>query len=639
MTPETLPDRTLKLLLVEDDRVDQMAFNRMIRDHYPAYAVIVAGSLAEARKAISRDRIDIAVCDFYLGDGTAFDLLPELRQSGIPVIVVSGAEDKESATDAVRRGAFEYIVKDQNYNYLKALPLTIERALGQKGSAGHGATSPVSPARSVTEVSSDPDEIHFRRLVVDPSELIARYRPDGTILFVNDSYCRYFGKSRGDLIGQQAGLFLPEEERSDLNRLRSLLTPANPSVTHEYRILSDGPPRWIRRTDRALFNEAGSIIEYQMMASDITERRLAEEALRESEERYRMLAEHAFDGILVQDLTGTILYVNASIVRMFGYTRTEEVIGKSSLSFIHPASRETAVRDLHNVTEGKQAYIQKYRAVRPDGKEIIVESVGTLIPYQGRTANIVALRDVTERELAGLRLQQELERKRDFINVAAHELRTPLQPVIGYLDLLLDESAGFATPADILAILRKVRTYVESERHMVSQILELSLLESAHERDYWPAMEPVAVRELAEIVIRQGRYDDEASISMNIPGDAAIISNGPYVHEILDALLSNAVNYSKPPRAITLSSEETEKDLQISVSDNGVGIAPDKLGVIFDPFYISDVDKLSRKYGRLGVGLTMARTRASRLGGTLTVKSTPGSGSTFTLTLPKGGRS
>jgi PAS domain S-box-containing protein len=637
MTPEPPRDRTLTMLLVEDDRVDQMAFNRMIRDHYPAYTVKVAGSVAEARTAISRDEIDIAVCDFYLGDGTAFDLLPELRQSGIPVIVVSGAEDEESATDAVRRGAFEYIVKDQNYNYLKALPLTIERALGQKGSAGPDATSPVSSARSVTEVSSA-DEIHFRRLVVDPSELIARYRPDGTILFVNDSYCRYFSKSRGDLIGQPASLFLPEEERADLNRLCSLLTPASPSVTHEYRILSDGPPRWIRRTDRALFNDAGGIIEYQMMATDITERRLAEEALRESEERYRMLAEHAFDGILVQDLKGMILYVNSSIVRMFGYTHTEEVLGKSSLSFIHPESQEAAIQDLRNVIEGRQAYLQKYRAVRPDGTEIIVESVGTLIPYQGTTANIVALRDVTEREQARLRLQQELERKRDFINVAAHELRTPLQPVIGYLDLLLDESAGFATPTDILTVLRKVRTYVESERHMVSQILELSLLESAHERDYWPAMEAVAVREFAEIVIRQGRYDAEASISMNIPPDAVVVSNGPYVHEILDALISNAVNYSKPPRTITLSSRETDKDLLISVSDSGIGIPRDKLDVIFNPFYISDVDKLSRKYGRLGVGLTMARSRAERLGGSLTVESVPGAGSTFTLTLPKGGR-
>jgi PAS domain S-box-containing protein len=638
MTP--LPEnKNLTLLLVEDDRVDQMAFNRMIRDQCPCYTVRVAGSLADARTVIGRDKVDIIVCDFYLGDGTATDLLPGLKEAGIPVIVVSGAEDEESAVDAVRQGAFEYIVKDQNYNYLKAMPLTIEQALGHIVGGEAGCTSPAAPARAATDLPSDSDEIHFRRLVLDPSELIARYRPDGTILFVNDGYCRYFRKSRGELIGQPSDPFLPEEEQRNLVERRSRLSPENLAVWGEYRVISGGMSRWIRRTDRALFNDAGSVIEYQMMAIDITERKLAEEALRESEERYRMLAEHAFDGILVQDLAGTILYVNTSIVKMFGYTVPEEVLGKSSLSFIHPDSRDTAVRDLRNVMEGNQAYIQKYRAVRADGQEIIVESVGTLIPYQGKTANIVALQDVTERELARLRLQQELERKRDFINVAAHELRTPLQPVIGYLDLLLDENSGYATPADVTAVLRKVRTYVESERHMVSQILELSLLESVHEQNYWPAMETVAVRELAGIVIRQGGYDAEATITVNVPAAVVIVSNGPYVHEILDALIANAVNYSKPPRLLTLNTEEADQELRISVTDNGMGIAPDKLEVIFDPFYISDADKLSRKYGRLGVGLTMARSRAARLGGTLTVESILGIGSTFTLTLPKGGRS
>ncbi len=260
-----------------------------------------------------------------------------------------------------------------------------------------------------------------------------------------------------------------------------------------------------------------------------------------------------------------------------------------------------------------------------------------MIPYQGKTANIVALRDVTEREMSRLRLQKELARKRDFINVAAHELRTPLQPVIGYLDLLIDDDT-FGIPPVAREILRKVYSYVESERHMVSQILELSLLESVHKKNYWPDQEPVAVRELVEMVVRQGKYDAEASITITIPAGTTLTSNGPYIHEILDALIANAVNYSRPPRIITVSSEDTGEKLRISVTDNGIGIAPDKQEIIFDPFYISDADKLSRKYGRLGVGLTMARSRTSRLGGTLTVKSVPGIGSTFTLSLPKDGR-
>ena len=103
----------------------------------------------------------------------------------------------------------------------------------------------------------------------------------------------------------------------------------------------------------------------------------------------------------------------------------------------------------------------------------------------------------------------------------------------------------------------------------------------------------------------------------------------------MNTLLSNAVTYSHPPRQITITSEETETLFRLSVADNGIGIPAEKLEVVFEPFYISDADKLSRKYGRLGLGLTMARKRASMLGGTLTVTSSAGAGSTFTLSLPR----
>jgi PAS domain S-box-containing protein len=636
-TFRNIPPHTV--LLVEDDKVDQMAFIRYFHLEQPSCIIRVAESLAGARAILAHEPVDIVVCDFYLGDGTPFDIIPDLKKQGIPVIIVSGAEDEDSAAEAKRNGAYEYLVKDQNYNYLKVLPRTIEQAVVERSPVPSGQPgTPVVESHPVLpgpETLQEKEEIQLRRLIIDQSELIARYRPDGTILFVNDVYCRYFGMSRGELIGQRFGMFIPEEDRQALIKEHSLLSVENPTGTFEHRVLlPNQPQRWIRRTDRVLFDESGTIMEFQMVATDITGRKEAEDALRESEERYRMLAEHAFDGILIQDLTGSILYVNQSIVRMFGYSRMDEVLGKNTLSFVAPAFRETAIRDLQNVIGGNQGYVQKYTAVKPDGTELIIESVGTLIQYQGKTANIVALRDVTERENARIRLQKELERKKDFINVAAHELRTPLQPIIGYLDLLLDEKAGYRIPPDALPILKTIRAYVDSERHMVNQILELSLMESVHEH-YWPSVAPVLLRNQVDLVIRQGKFDREAEITVNIPENLAVVSNGPYIHEILYEVLSNAVNYSNPPRVIGIGARETETDVQISITDNGIGIPPEKLEMIFDPFYISDAEKLARKYGRLGVGLTMARSRAARLHGTLLASSVPGTGSTFTLTLPK----
>lgn len=631
-------EKELAVLLIEDDLVDQMAFIRLMKEQSKSYLVEIAGSIAEARTILEKKSIDIVISDFYLGDGTHLDILPDIIKRGIPVIVVTSVVDPDAAADAKKRGVDDFLVKDQNYNYLKVLPLTIERTL-----SAHKVLDPDHTCQTVSapelrsqksDIPDDVEDIHVRRLVIDQSELIARYRPDGATIFVNDVFCQYFGKTRGELIGKQFDLLLPAEECGLLDGHRAALTRENSKVTIEHPItLPDGSIHWIRRKERALFDEEGQIIEYQTVATDITDRKLAEDALRESEERYRMLAEHAFDGIAIQDFSGTILYVNQSIVQMLGYSCSDEILGKNTLSFIAPEYRELVIQDMQNVINGVQGYLQKYQAINSRGEKIFIESIGTKITYRGKPANIIALRDINERENAVINLQKELARKKDFIDVAAHELRTPLQPVIGFLDLLIEQSDQYQILPDVLKILKKINTYVEMERDIVNKILSISLLESVHNQ-FRPPLEPVPIRELIELVIQQEKLRSEVAVILNIPKDTVITSNGAIIFEIIDTLVSNAVTYSHPPRQITITSEETDTEFQLSVSDNGVGIPSDKFEVIFEPFYISDADKLSRKYGRLGLGLTMARKQATMLGGTLKLTSSSGAGSTFTLSLP-----
>ncbi len=632
-------EKELAVLLIEDDLVDQMAFVRLMREQSVFYQVEVAGSIADARTILEKKPIDIVISDFYLGDGTPLDILPDIIARGIPIIVVTSADDNDAAADAIKSGVDDFLVKDQNYNYLKVLPLIIERTLRSRQVRGSDPTCQVVPGSELREPESslpdNGDDIYVRRLVIDQSELIARYRPDGKIIFVNDAFCRYLNKTRADLIGKQFDLLLPTEECNLLEPYRSALTRENPEVTLEHQFIHpDGNFHWIRRTCRALFNEDGETIEYQMVATDITDRKQAEAALHESEERYRMLAEYAFDGIAIQNFSGTILYVNQSIVQMLGYSRSEEILGKNTLSFVAPEYREQVILDMQNVINGKEGYLQKYKAVKADGKEFFIESVGTQITYLGKPANIIALRDIDERECAVINLQKELDRKKDFIDVAAHELRTPLQPIVGFLDLLILDADQFRIPTEGLEVLKKVRKYVEMERDIVNKILSISLLESVHDK-FRPQMERVAIRDLVEMILLQGKCRSETPVTINIPKDTVISSNSAFIFEIVDILISNAVTYSRPPRQITIASEETDTEFRLSVSDNGVGIPSEKLEVIFEPFYISDSKELSRKYGRLGLGLTMARKWASMLGGTLTVTSTVGTGSTFTLSLPK----
>ena len=284
-------EKELAVLLIEDDLVDQMAFIRLMKEQSKSYQVEIAGSIADARSILEKKSIDIVISDFYLGDGTPLDILPEIIKREIPIIVVTSVVDPDAAADAIKRGVNDFLVKDQNYNYLKVLPLTIEQTLkAHKMGVPHHTpqTIPASELRDSEFITPhDVEDIHVRRLVIDQSELIARYRPDGAIIFVNDVFCQYFGKTRGELIGKQFDLLLPAEECNLLEGYRAALTRENSRVTLEHRILlPDGSIHWIRRNERALFDEVGGIIEYQTVATDITDRKLAEDSLQESEERY-----------------------------------------------------------------------------------------------------------------------------------------------------------------------------------------------------------------------------------------------------------------------------------------------------------------------------------------------------------------
>lgn len=120
-------EKPIRLLLVEDDKVDQMAFARFVKKKKLNYAYTTAGSKAEARQIITHKTFDIVISDYMLGDGTLFDLFEHFK--GVPVIVITGAGNEEVAVEAMKRGAYDYLIKDSEGRYLKTLPLTVEIAI------------------------------------------------------------------------------------------------------------------------------------------------------------------------------------------------------------------------------------------------------------------------------------------------------------------------------------------------------------------------------------------------------------------------------------------------------------------------------------------------------------------------------
>jgi diguanylate cyclase (GGDEF)-like protein/PAS domain S-box-containing protein len=172
-------------------------------------------------------------------------------------------------------------------------------------------------------------EARYRAIVQDQTDLVCRYLADGTLTFVNQAYCRYFGKTEAELVGHSFLAFLPETDQQSLQESLACITLTQPVATTERcTILPDGTECWQQWFDRALFDDHGQVIEYQGVGRDITARKLAEEALRQSEERLRFVTSAAPLILFALDAQGIFTFSRGKALHLLGY-RDDEAVGQS----------------------------------------------------------------------------------------------------------------------------------------------------------------------------------------------------------------------------------------------------------------------------------------------------------------------
>ena len=189
-------------------------------------------------------------------------------------------------------------------------------------------------------------EERYRSVVEGTPFLLCSFLPRGEIIFVNSTYCEYFGKTSEELIGKNLTSLIPENERKTVLDNIMLLTADNPKITHEHQVIApDGRVRWQRWTNQGIFNEQSKAVFYQSFGEDITDHKNAEQALKESEEHFRMLAERMNDGLSHVDENGILVYVNRRCAEMLGYTQ-DEMIGNHWSSFYADDSRAIVAEQL-----------------------------------------------------------------------------------------------------------------------------------------------------------------------------------------------------------------------------------------------------------------------------------------------------
>jgi PAS domain S-box-containing protein len=524
-------------------------------------------------------------------------------------------------------------------------------------------------------------EEKYRNIFENATEGIFQISPEGRFLSANPSLAHIHGyDSPEELINTMTDmgtqLYVNPEDRSMLLSLLHKYDGVQNFEVPMYR--KDRSLHWISINTRAVKDKDGRFLYHEGTMQDITDRKKAQGALAESEERYRTAIEHSNDGVAI--IRGVHhQYVNRRFVEMFGYDRAEEIIGRPLFFVVHPDDREKVLNINMLRQKGKPVPSRyEFKGITKDGKVLHVEVSATVIVYRGSPAYLVYLRDITERkraEEALIRSHTELERlnrmKTKAVNHISHELRTPLSVVQGNVRILKRKLAALGGDSGFRGIIDTLERNLDrlfaisretDEIFRVSQELEAGLLVSDLDR-LWQRMEdlseiPPAVRDhwnavkgwmdqylstgtltfqtidlypfIRTIVEKSKRMAAHRRLDFQVHGenDLFIRMDPLILTAVCEGLIKNAIENTPDGGIISLVVEQETDAVLLHVTDTGTGILEEDLQYVFDGLFHTKETALytSKKpydFGAGGKGLDLLRMKilGQRFGFTISVKS------------------
>lgn len=416
-------------------------------------------------------------------------------------------------------------------------------------------------------------------------------------------------------------------------------------------------------------NFAASLADLVSLAIEASERERTQIALRQAEQKYRSIFENAVEGIFQTTPEGHFLSVNPALARIYGYATPEELTSNLTnirqQAYVNPQRRDKFMQVMAECGEVSGFESEVYRV---DGSVIwisesaraVCDADGELLYYEG------SVEDISDRKVFESALQLALEAaeaastaKSAFLANMSHELRTPLNAIIGYSEMLKEETEELGYD-ELIPDLDKIRT---SGRHLLSlinDILDISKIEAGRMDLYFETFDIATLIEevastAAPLIEKNGNTLNLHQISNmgTMHGDVT------KVQQILLNLLSNAAKFtqngtitltasrekiaghnseareenSSEPAADSQSSIASKEFLVVNCTDTGIGMNPEQLQHIFQPFTQADAST-TRKYGGTGLGLAISQRFCLMMGGNISVKSQEGVGSTFTIRLP-----
>jgi len=457
------------------------------------------------------------------------------------------------------------------------------------------------------------------------------------IFYANEAFCEISGYTERELLELPTffELFLPEERSAFLERFERRMGGGE-GESHQEITLRRKDGRAVDLEIAVKESRTEGVPRFVIVARDVTERKRAGEALRQSEERYRAVVEQAAEGIfLVDPTTKRFLEANAEYQRMLGYT-SEELLGMTLYDVV-AHEREDIDEKFRRSLEERSFVIGERRHRRKDGSLIDVIANSSLVFYGGRQVVCYVVHDITERK----RFEEELEARAEelarsnaeleqFAYIASHDLQEPLRMVSSYTQLLarrykgkLDEDAD-----EFISYAVDGATRMQT---LINDLLSYSRVGTRGKK-----LAPTDLRAVFEAACNNLRVAIEESGATVVAGALpAVMGDDTQLVQLLQNLIGNSIKFrSVRPPEVRVEAGRRGREWVVSVRDNGVGFErqyADRIFVIFQRLHTRG------EYAGTGIGLAVCKKIVERHGGRIWAESEPGEGSTFYFTLPAEG--
>jgi len=491
-------------------------------------------------------------------------------------------------------------------------------------------------------------DLSNRQFAVDQHAIVSMTDAQGRITYANDLFCQITGYSQEELIGQDHRIVNSGIHEAaffqDMWQTIQAGSVWHGQICNRSR---SGELHWLAATIVPILDGAGKPYEYVAIRTDITAQKQLKDHLRQERRFLQSVMDTVGEGLYSIDAQGRCTYVNREAERLLGWRR-EEMDGRNMHDLIHyqnythdPVSQAEchifqSIRDGH-VHQSEDDYF-----TRKDGTIFPVALIASPLLEDGKAiGSVVAFSDITERKrvenemrLAKEAAEQANRAKSDFLATMSHEIRTPMNGIIGMTDLALDTELS----REQREYLGLVKNSADSLLDIINDILDFSKIEAGRvELEHIPyCLSDLVATALGPLGIRARQKNIELICVLDPAIPPSLLGDPGRLRQILVNLVGNSIKFSQHGdieiRAEVAHRDADQLQLHFSVRDQGIGIAAEKQKNIFDPFTQADTST-TRRFGGTGLGLAICARLVRAMGGTISVDSTLGSGSTFHFTL------